>query len=183
MPSWAKDPKIGSRLINARVETLTEKPSYKRAVAKRRCLLPADGYFEWYEPTDPKAPLAKSGKPLKQPFFIHPADGSVLAMAGLYEFWRNPELPRDDPSSWLWTVTVITTSASDDLGRIHDRMPMCVRPDQWDEWLDPQQQDGDEAVRLLTPATPGWLKADPVSRAVNSVRNNGPDLIEPVEAD
>ncbi len=183
VPGWAKDPKIGSRMINARVETLTEKPSYKRAVAKRRCLLPADGYFEWYEPTDPQAPLAKSGKPLKQPFFIHPADGSVLAMAGLYEFWRNPELPKEDPASWLWTVTVITTSASDDLGRIHDRMPMCVHPEQWDEWLDPQQHDGAEAVGLLTPAAPGWLTADPVSRAVNNVRNNGPELIEPVKAD
>ena len=182
VPSWAKDPKIGSRMINARVETLTEKPSYRRAVARRRCLLPADGYFEWYEPTEPDAPRGASGKPLKQPFFIHPADGSALAMAGLYEFWRNPELPKDDPASWLWTVTVITTSATDELGRIHDRMPMCVVPEQWDDWLDPQLTDGAEAVGLLTPATPGWLTADAVSTAVNSVRNNGPELIEPLPA-
>lgn len=183
VPSWAKDPAIGSRMINARVETLTQKPSYRSAVAKRRCLLPADGYFEWYAPSEPGAPTGRTGKPLKQPFFIHPADGSVLAMAGLYEFWRDPGRPEGDPDAWLWTTTVITTSAPDDLGRIHDRMPMCVRPEQWDAWLDPALTDGTQAVGLLTPAAPGWLTAEPVSRLVNSVRNNGPELIEPVAAD
>ncbi len=180
VPSWAKDPAVGSRMINARVETLTQKPAYRRAVSRRRCLLPADGYYEWYEPPD--GPLGRGGRPVKQPFYIHPADGSVLAMAGLYEFWRDPDLPREDPAAWLWTVTVITTSASDDLGRIHDRMPMCVRPDDWGAWLDPALTDGATAVGLLTPATPGWLAAYPVSREVNNVRNNGPDLIEPIEA-
>jgi putative SOS response-associated peptidase YedK len=182
VPSWAKDPKIGSRMINARVETLTEKPSYRRAVSRRRCLLPADGYFEWYTSGDPNGPRAVTGRPKKQPFFIHPADGSVLAMAGLYEFWRDPSIADGDPAAWLWTVTVITTSAPDDLGRIHDRMPMCVRPQQWSEWLNPQQQDGAEAIGLLTPAAPGWLRADPVSTDVNNVRNNGPELVEPVVA-
>lgn len=182
VPSWAKDPKIGSRMINARVETLTEKPSYRRAVSRRRCLLPADGYFEWYTSPDPDSPRAAGGKPKKQPFFIHPADGSVLAMAGLYEFWRDPAAAEGDPSAWLWTVTVITTSAPDDLGRIHDRMPMCVQPQQWNEWLDPLQRDGAEAIGLLTPAAPGWLRADPVSTSVNNVRNNGPELLEPVAA-
>lgn len=182
VPSWAKDPKIGSRMINARVETLTEKPSYRRAVSRRRCLLPADGYFEWYSSPDPESPRATGGKPKKQPFFIHPADGSVLAMAGLYEFWRDPAMAEGDPAAWLWTVTVITTSAPDDLGRIHDRMPMCVQPSQWSEWLDPLQQDGAEAIGLLTPAAPGCLRADPVSTSVNNVRNNGPELLEPVAA-
>ncbi len=182
VPSWAKDPKIGSRMINARVETLTEKPSYRRAVSRRRCLLPADGYFEWYASPDPESPRATGGKPKKQPFFIHPTDGSVLAMAGLYEFWRDPAMAEGDPAAWLWTVTVITTSAPDDLGRIHDRMPMCVQPSQWSEWLDPLQQDGAEAIGLLTPAAPGWLRADPVSTSVNNVRNNGPELLEPVAA-
>lgn len=183
VPSWAKDPGIGSRMINARVETLTEKPAYRRAVARRRCLLPADGYFEWYSPSDPDAPRGRSGKPIKQPFFIHPADGEVLAMAGLYEFWRDPALPEGDPAAWLWTATVITTSAPDELGRIHDRMPMCVRPQQWDAWLDPEQQDGAAAVDLLTPAAPGWLTADPVSTEVNNVRNNGPELVAPIAAE
>lgn len=180
VPSWAKDPKIGSRMINARVETLTDKPAFKRAVAKRRCLLPCDGYYEWYEPTDPDAPTTRGGKPAKQPFFIHPKDGSSLAMAGLYEFWRDPGRPKDDPDSWLWTVTVITTSASDDLGKIHDRMPMCVPPQAWQAWLDPGLQDGDAAVALLKPAAPGWLQADPVSTDVNNVRNNGPELVAPL---
>jgi putative SOS response-associated peptidase YedK len=183
VPSWAKDPAIGNRMINARVETLTEKPSYRTAVAKRRCLLPADGYYEWYQPTDPDAPRGKSGKPIKQPYFIHPGDGSVLAMAGLFEFWRDKALAADDPAAWLWTVTVITTSATDELGRIHDRMPMCVQPGDWSAWLDPQQNDGAAAVALLTPAAPGWLQADHVSTAVNSVRNNGPELILPAPAD
>ena len=102
VPSWAKDPAIGNRMINARMETVAEKPAYKKAFAKRRCLLPADGYFEWYGETKGK----------KQPFFIHPADGSVLAMAGLYELWRDKSKPDDDPDRWLWTCTVLTTTPS-----------------------------------------------------------------------
>lgn len=180
VPSWAKDPAIGSRMINARVETINEKPAYRRAAARRRCLLPADGYYEWYEPTEPGAPTGRGGKRLKQPFYIHPADDSVLAMAGLYEFWRDRERPAEDPSSWLWTVTIITTSATDELGRIHDRMPMCVGRDRWSEWLDPENTDGAAAVSLLTPAAPGWLAAYPVSREVNNVRNNGPELLAPL---
>ncbi len=183
VPSWAKDPAIGNRMINARVETLTQKPSYRVAVSKRRCLLPADGYYEWYQPTDPDAPRGKGGKPLKQPYFIHPADGSVLAMAGLFEFWRDKSVPPDDPGAWLWTTTVITTNATDGLGRIHDRMPMCVAAPQWSAWLDPQQTDGAAAVSLLTPAAPDWLQADPVSTEVNSVRNNGPELVVPLPAE
>lgn len=182
VPSWAKDPRIGSRMINARVETLTQKPAYRRAVARRRCLLPADGYYEWYESPDPLAARNKAGKPLKQPFYIHPADGSVLALAGLYEFWKDPMVDPDDPAAWLWTVTVVTTSAPDDLGRIHERMPMCVQPGQWDDWLDPDDTDGAAAVALLRPAAPGWLRADPVGRDVNNVRNNGPELIVPLDA-
>lgn len=178
VPSWARDPKIGSRMINARVETLAEKPAFRTAAAKRRCLLPADGYYEWYQPEAQAAPLPRSAK--KQPFFIHPADGSVLAMAGLYEFWRDPDRPADDPASWLWTVTVITTTAPDDLGRIHDRMPMVVRPGDWATWLDPNLNDARAAVTLLRPATPGWLRADPVSTIVNNVRNNGPELLLPI---
>jgi putative SOS response-associated peptidase YedK len=183
VPSWAKDPKIGARMINARVETLTDKPAFRRAVAKRRCLIPCDGYYEWYEPENPDAPRTRSGKPAKQPFFIHPSDGSVLAMAGLYEFWRDPEQPKDAPDSWLWTITVITTSATDELGRIHDRMPMCVPRDKWQAWLDPKLTDGAEAVGLLKPASPGWLQADPVSTDVNNVKNNGPELVEPIAAE
>ncbi len=177
VPFWAKEPKIGNRMINARMETLAEKPAYRQAFAKRRCLLPADGYFEWYQTSQKGA----SGKPLKQPFFIRPTDGSSLAMAGLYEIWRDPEKDEDDPARFLWTCTVITTSAEDDLGRIHDRMPMLVEPDRWQAWLDPES-DADPR-ELLVPAAPGRLEAYPVSTSVNNVRNNGPELLEPLPAE
>ena len=169
VPSWAKDPSIGNRMINARMETVAEKPAFRRAFAKRRCLLPADGYYEWYGETKGK----------KQPFFIRPADGGVLAMAGLYELWKDPNAAEgEDP--WLWTCTVLTTSAPDDLGRIHDRMPLLVEPKRYAEWLDPTRDDPDELAALLVPAAPGRLSAFPVSTEVNNVRNNGPHLVEPI---
>ncbi|WP_165495067.1 SOS response-associated peptidase [Actinomadura roseirufa] len=184
VPSWAKDLSIGSRMINARVETVHEKPSYRRAFAKRRCLLPADGYFEWYtlqssgdspggDAADPAGPRKKSGKPQKQPFFIRPKDEALMAIAGLYELWKSAE------DEWVWTCTVITTEAPDDLGRIHDRMPMVVEPDRWDAWLDPALTDTDLVRGLLVPAMAGTMDAYPVSKAVNNVKNNGPQLIEP----
>ncbi|TYC14057.1 SOS response-associated peptidase [Actinomadura syzygii] len=184
VPSWAKDLSIGSRMINARVETVHEKPSYRRAFARRRCLLPADGYFEWYvlegqdDTPDPAGgeKKAKKRKPQKQPFFIRPKDGAVMAMAGLYELWKSPE------DEWVWTCTVITTDAPDDLGRIHDRMPMVVEPDRWDAWLDPELTDTETVRGLLVPAMAGTMDAYPVSKAVNSVKNNGPELIAPEES-
>jgi putative SOS response-associated peptidase YedK len=176
VPSWAKDPAIGNRMINARMETVAEKPAYRRAFASRRCLLPADGYFEWY-PTDEKT---KAGKPRKQPFFIRPKDGGVLAMAGLYEIWKDPTRDDDDPDRFRWTCTVLTTEAEDTLGRIHDRMPLMVEPDRWESWLDTGLSGKDELLSLLVPAVPGRLEAYPVSRAVGNVKNNGPELVEPI---
>jgi putative SOS response-associated peptidase YedK len=176
VPSWAKDPSIGNRMINARMETVAEKPAYKRAFAKRRCLLPADGYFEWY----PTEQLTVAGRPRKQPFFIRPADGGVLAMAGLYEIWRDPTRAEDDPERFRWTCTVLTTQAEDAVGHIHDRMPLAVERDRWDAWLDPAVADRDDLLGLLVPAAPGRLEAYPVSTAVSNVRNNGPQLIEPI---
>lgn len=169
VPSWAKDPGIGNRMINARMETVAEKPAFRKAFAKRRCLLPADGYFEWYGET----------KGRKQPFFIRPSDGGVLAMAGLYELWRDPSAPEDtDP--WLWTCTVLTTSATDDLGRIHDRMPLLVERSGYAGWLDPAADDTDALGALLVPAAPGRLTAYPVATDVNNVRNDGPHLVDPL---
>ena len=176
VPSWAKDISIGNRMINARVETLAEKPAFKRAFAKRRCLLPADGYYEWY----PTQRLGKSGKPLKQPFFIHPADGSVMAMAGLYEIWRNKEVPEDEEGAFVWSATVITTRAEDAVGHIHDRMPMLVEHDRYQAWLDATVDDPGDLATLLVPAAPGRLEAYPVSTDVNNVRNNGHQLMEPL---
>ena len=179
VPFWAKDPSIGNKMINARMETVHEKPAYRRPFASRRCLLPADGYFEWYA-TEQKT---KAGKPVKQPFFIHPADGGVLAMAGLYEVWRDKTRDDDDPQRFLWSCTVITTSAEDSVGHIHDRMPLMVERDRWASWLDPSVDDPDTLKQLLVPAAPGRLEAYPVSTAVNSVRNNGPELLDALAAE
>jgi putative SOS response-associated peptidase YedK len=176
VPSWAKDPSIGNRMINARMETVAEKPAYKRAFAKRRCLLPADGYFEWY----PTSQLTAKGKPRKQPFFIRPKDHGVLAMAGLYEIWRDPTRDEDDPERFRWTCTVLTTQAEDYLGHIHDRMPMMVERERWARWLDPTVEGQGNLLDLLVPASPDNLEAYPVSALVSNVRNNGPELIEPI---
>jgi putative SOS response-associated peptidase YedK len=170
VPSWAKDLSVGARMINARVETVDRKPAFRKAFAERRCLLPADGYYEWYV-LDPKE---GEKKPRKQPFFIRPRDGEIMAMAGLYEFWRSPE------GEWVTTCTVITTDAGDDLGRIHDRMPMVVRRDRWDGWLDPGRTDPADVRSLLVPAMAATMEAYPVSTLVSNVRNNGPELIQPL---
>ncbi|WP_037573029.1 SOS response-associated peptidase [Phaeacidiphilus oryzae] len=175
VPSWSKSPDTGVKMINARAETVHEKPSYRRAFASRRCLLPADGYYEWM--TDETASADGKGKKAKkQPYFISPADGSVMAMAGLFEFWRDRTRPDDDPAAWWATCTVITTEAEDELGRIHPRMPLVMRPGSWDRWLDPSVDDVDELRSLLVPPQPGQMAMWPVSTEVNSVRNNGPEL-------
>jgi putative SOS response-associated peptidase YedK len=176
IPSWAKDAAIGSRLINARMETVADKPAFRRAFAARRCLLPADGYYEWYVATA----LADRPKAPKQPFFIRPRDSGSLAMAGLYEIWRDPARAEDDPHRFRWTATIITTQAEDALGQIHDRMPMMVEPDQWRPWLDPQNSTREDLLGLLTPAAPGRLEAFPVATLVSNVRNNGPELVAPL---
>jgi putative SOS response-associated peptidase YedK len=162
-------------MINARMETVAEKPAFRRAFASRRCLLPADGYYEWF-PTKNKT---KAGKPAKQPFFIRPKDGSVLAMAGLYEIWKDPTRDADDPERWRWTCTVLTTDAPDELGRIHDRMPLLVTRERRTAWIDPRTPK-DDLPDLLVPAQQTGLEAYPVSTAVGNVRNNGPELVEPV---
>lgn len=176
VPFWAKDISIGSRLINARAETVASKPAFRRAFARHRCLLPADGFYEWEKSGD-----SKSSR--KQPYYIRREDGGVLALAGLYELWRDKDRPDDDPDSWLWTATIITTRAEDEVGRIHDRMPMVIEPDRWADWLDPAGASAEALHGLMTPAASVHLTTYPVSTEVNSVRNNGPGLIEPMEGD
>jgi putative SOS response-associated peptidase YedK len=173
VPSWAHDPAIGSRLINARVETAESRPAHRRALLHRRCLLPADGYFEWYD-----AGSIMKGR--KQPFFIRPAGGGGLALAGLYEFWRDPNRDADDPRAWLWTATIMTTVAEPGLARLHDRMPLIVPRERYGAWLDPQLCDPQAVRELLVPSAPGALEAYPVSTAVGDVRANGPQLIVPI---
>ena len=181
VPSWAKSPGSGVKMINARAETAHEKPAYRRSLAARRCLLPADGYYEWFTPEVP--PGTPKSRIKKQPYFITPADGSVMAMAGLYEFWRNRDIPSDDPAAWLCTCTVVTTAAEPALAPIHDRMPLVLRPDRWDDWLDPGLTDPEEARALLAPPPPGLLEARPVGPAVGNIRNNGPELTRELEPD
>lgn len=161
VPSWAKDPRIGARLINARRETVADKPAFRAAYARRRCLVPADGYYEWQR--------REGGK---QPYFLSAPDGAPLPMAGLYELWRSPE------GEWRRTCAVITTEAADELGEIHDRAPLLVPPAGWDRWLDPEVED--PGPDLLVPATPGRLRAWPVDPAVGNVRTNGPHLVAPL---
>jgi putative SOS response-associated peptidase YedK len=160
VPSWAKDPKVGARFINARRETVATTNAFRAAYAKRRCLLPADGYYEW----KPEG----SGK---QPYFLTSTTGDPLAMAGLFEHWKRPD------GSWLSTCTVLTTSAPDELGEIHDRTPLLVPKELWPVWLDPEVADPDA---VLVPGTPGVLDAWPVGKDVGNVRNNGPHLVDPV---
>ncbi|WNM32433.1 SOS response-associated peptidase [Streptomyces sp. Li-HN-5-11] len=173
VPSWAKDPRTGARMINARVETVHEKPAFRRAFVRHRCLLPADGFYEWQQVV-----AEDTGRTRKQPYFIYPEDGEVMALAGLYAYWRDPRVARDDdPAAWLTTCTIITTEATDAAGRIHPRMPLALTPDHYDAWLDPRHQDPDELRELLSPPAGGHLDARPVSPAVNDVRNNGPELL------
>ncbi len=177
VPSWARDPAIGSRMINARAETVAEKPAFRRAFARRRCLIPANGYYEWHQPSSDPAG-GSSGRARKQPYYIHRADDGLLALAGLYEWWHDRNLPEDDHASWLLTCTVVTTNAPDDLGRIHDRMPMIVEAEDWSTWLD-RDVDGGAVPHLMRPASVSGLAAYPVSTRVNAVGNNGPELIAP----
>ena len=174
VPFWAKDPSIGNKMINARMETVHEKPAFRRPFASRRCLLPADGYFEWYA-TEQKS---KAGKPLKQPFFIHPADGGVMAMAGLYEIWKDPTREEDDPLRFSWTCTVLTTTAEDAVGHIHDRMPLLVEPQRYAAWLDPAASDPDDLRSSWCRPLPGGSRPTRSAPMVNNVRNNGPELLD-----
>ena len=178
VPSWARDRSGGARLINARAETVAVKPSFRSAFARRRCLIPADGYYEWRPPGG-----RERGRPRKQPYYIHRADGQGMAFAGIYELWRDAALPDDHPAARLWTAAIITTRATDDVGWVHDRMPMVVSPGHWDEWLDPAAGNADSLLKAITPAASDGLETRPVSTAVNSVANDGPDLITPLAAE
>lgn len=177
VPGWAADLSVGARMVNARSESAATKPAFRRAFRQRRCLLPADGYYEWSTPAGATGSGRGSGR---QPWFVRPADGSLLAMAGLFEIWRDPALPPDHPDPFVWTCTVLTTAATQDLAHVHDRMPLTVPLDLRDAWLDPSVDDPDDVADLVRPAGPGTLRAHPVSRAVNNVRNNGPELVAPL---
>ena len=176
VPSWSKDPSGGARMINARVESAAQKPAFRRALKARRCLLPADGWYEWQ-----RAAAVKGSTGHKQPYFTHYRDGASIALAGLWEYWK----PKDDPENaypdGLVTAAVITTDAVGPLAQVHDRMPLVLPPSAWDAWLDPDRGPDDDAVAALLAPPPADLVARmelrPVSPRVNNVRNNGPELL------
>jgi putative SOS response-associated peptidase YedK len=166
VPSWAKDASVGNRLLNARVESLTDKPAFRTAARSRRCLVPADGWFEWAKRLD---------SPGKQPYFVTPQDGSVLAFAGLWEVWGRGE-------DRLYTCTVVTAPAVGVLAEIHPRMPLVLPRDRWAAWLDLRREDVEDLVEPTPPGLVETLELRPVSTAVNNVANNGPELLARAEA-
>lgn len=178
VPSWAKDPSIGARMINARQETLLDKPAFARAALARRALVPISGWYEWQA-----SPVATDtrGRPRKQPFYVTRSDGRPLALAGLYEFWRNPQGDPDGADAWLVTYAVLTTAAEPGLDRIHERQPLALEPEQWQDWLDPDLTDADDVRSMVAAAhVPGRFTAWPVSRAVGNAGSNGAGLVEPL---
>ena len=166
IPSWVKDPRKFTLLINARSETVLEKPAFKNAIKRRRCLIPADGYYEWQD---------ASGR--KRPFFIHRRDGQPIGLAALAETWMGPN------GEEMETAIIITTAAKGELARLHERTPVIVPPDAFDLWLDCGKVDAiTAAAALFAPAPQGLLEAYEISPAVNRADNDGPTLIEPVSA-
>jgi putative SOS response-associated peptidase YedK len=168
VPSWAKDLSIGDRMINARAETVATKPAYRKAFEKRRCIIPADGFYEWR-----RIP----GRRTKQPYFIHRIDREPLAFAGLWERWK----PKDDPDApWTRSCAIVTTGANATLTLVHDRMPVVLPESAWEEWLDPENHDVERLQRLLVPAPADEFALYPVSTAVNRPVENSSALLEPV---
>ncbi len=167
VPHWARDPSIGHKLNNARAEGVFDKPSFRQAVRRRRCLLPASGFYEWQPGATARAP--------KQPWYFTSADGSPLAMAGLFEAWR--AAPDGD---WLLTCCVVTVAANALMAPVHDRMPALLAPSQWALWLSRAETGTAMLAPMLAPCAPDWLRAWPVSRAVSPGSAEGPALVDPL---
>ena len=178
VPIWAKDIKIASSMINARAETITDKPAFKAVFRKTRCIIPMDGFYEW-KTTPGEINLSPKGKPIKQPMYVHRVDNEPLAVAGLWTAWRDKNGPSDAP--WLHTCTVITTAANDTMAPVHHRMPVILPATRWDQWLDPANTDIDGLRSLLVPAPNSLLTMHPVSTDVNNVRNQGAYLLDLVD--
>lgn len=187
VPSWGESTAIGDKLINARAESVAEKPAFKQAFRKRRCIVPADAFYEWK--VGPKPEAAHGANPSarrtpRQPFCVRRRDGEPLAFAGLWEIWRDTEVTDGDaPDAWVRSCVIVTTRANGVLAPIHDRMPVVLGEDAWDAWLDPANRDLPGLESLLVPAPDEWVEAYPVSTRVNSPRNNDPDLVTPAEAE
>jgi putative SOS response-associated peptidase YedK len=165
IPTWAKDPEIGSRLINARAETLAEKPSFRGSYRYKRCLIFADGFYEWK--TEP-------GTKTKTPYFIRLASGQPFAFAGLWDAWNSPD------GSLVKSATIITTEPNSLMAALHNRMPVILPSNSYTQWLDPAPQKPEALQPLLKPFAADQMAAHPVSTMVNSPANDRPELIQPV---
>jgi putative SOS response-associated peptidase YedK len=165
IPSWVKDPRTFTLLINARGESVTDKPAFRAAMRRRRCLFPADGFYEW-----------KTTAGGKRPYFVRPKSGRPMAFAGLWETWTGPNGEEQE------TAAIVTTNANRTLSAIHERMPVIVDPSAFDLWLDSGKVDAKTATALITPAPENVLEAYEISPAVNRVANDSPKLIEPYGA-
>ena len=168
VPRWAQNPSVGSRMINARAESVATKNAFRPALEARRCIVPADGFYEW---------KAVPGRPKKQPLFIRARDGHPLAMAGLWETWRDRANP---DAGTLHSCTVITTGANAAMAPVHDRMPVILTRADWDRWLD-AGTDLDDLLALLVPAGEDVLRMHPVGPEVGNVKNNGASLIDEID--
>ena len=166
IPSWAKDPGIGSRMINARAETVASKPAFRSALRYRRCLVPADGFYEWKK---------IEGQKRKQPYYIHMPNRRPFAFAGLWEHWESAD------GSEIDSCTIITTEPNKLMQSLHNRMPVILHPKDYAKWLDPELQKPDKFESLLIPCSGDDLACYPVSTAVNNPSNDTPACTEPVE--
>ena len=165
VPFWAKDLSVGSRMINARAESVLEKPAFRRPLERRRCIIPADGFYEW-EPVP--------GTKRKQPWYVRRRDGDVLSFAGLWDVWY----PGEGPEGRVVSCAIVTTEANDAVRPIHDRMPVVLPPDAWEQWLDPGFGNVDVLHQLLVPAPSELFELVAVGTAVNDVKNDGPHLLD-----
>jgi putative SOS response-associated peptidase YedK len=167
VPAWAKEAEIGHRMINARAETLSEKPSFREAFRRRRCIIPASGFYEWQ----------KKGSGAKQPYYFYLKDKDVFGFAGLWEEWLDKET-----GEVLETCTIITTEANQVLEPVHDRMPVILKPEDYEQWLDPQENVSERLQKLLAPYPPAEMTSHAVSRSVNYPDADSPELIEPLNS-
>ncbi|HZM24416.1 MAG TPA: SOS response-associated peptidase [Anaerolineales bacterium] len=166
IPMWAKDPNIGNRLINARAETLPEKPAFRGSLKYKRCLILADGFYEW---------KTVDGKKSKTPFFIHMKDRKPFAFAGLWDSWNSPE------GSQIKSTTIITTEPNELMSLLHNRMPVILHPRDYDKWLNPSPQTPDQLMPLLKPFSADAMDAYPVTPLVNKPVNDIPELVVPAK--
>ncbi len=176
VPKWAKDPSTGNKMINLRAETTRSKPTFTRLLARQRCIIPIDGFYEWQD-------MGKGHR--KQPIYITAREPQPLALAGLWENWHDRSAAdagdRQEAGGGLWTCTILTTTPNTLLASVHNRMPVILPPDTWDTWLDPANTDTDALGALLVPAPDDLLACWPVDPAVGNPRNNRPELLRPLE--